>query len=77
MFRKYNVGHSAPLEFGATEAGTRNEGEFGTKAMNEGFCKLSIVLKDLLDCLLEQVGNDKRSTSLHTVDFCILGWLAP
>lgn len=52
MFRKYGVGHSAPLEFGTTEAGARNEGEIGTKAMNEGFLQVSSCSKGHVELLV-------------------------
>jgi hypothetical protein len=57
------------MEFGASEAGAKNDDIIGTKFMNEGFYKLPRILKDMLDCLLSQISYDKRSTSLRTVGF--------
>ncbi|CAO0797887.1 unnamed protein product [Mucor circinelloides] len=65
----YDVGHSVPCEFGASEAGAKDEGNVG----NENFYKLPRVLKDMLDCLLERkderVSFDQRSASVRTVGF--------
>lgn len=69
VFRMYDVGHSAPGEFGASETGIRNGDITGTKFINEGFYKLLRSLKDMLDYLLIQADYDKRSTSLRTVGF--------
>ncbi|CAO3702323.1 unnamed protein product [Rhizopus stolonifer] len=65
----YDVGHSIPCDFGASETGIRNDDITGTKFMNESFYKLPHTLKDMLDYLLTQVDYDKRSTSLCTVGF--------
>ncbi|KAI9485246.1 MAG: hypothetical protein EXX96DRAFT_603610 [Benjaminiella poitrasii] len=69
VFRIFDVGHSTPCEFGACEAGAKNDGITGTKFMNKSFYKLTRILKDMLDYLLTQVNHDKRSTSLRTVGF--------
>lgn len=69
VFRMYDVGHSVPCEFGASEAGAKDEDTVGTKFINESFYKLPRVLKDMLDCLLERVNFDQRSTSVRTVGF--------
>ncbi|KAI9485646.1 MAG: hypothetical protein EXX96DRAFT_474434 [Benjaminiella poitrasii] len=69
VFRMYDVGHSVPCEFGASEAGAKDEDTEGTKFISENFYKLPRVLKDMLDCLSEKVNLDQRLTSVRSVDF--------
>ncbi|KAI7904176.1 uncharacterized protein BX663DRAFT_432103, partial [Cokeromyces recurvatus] len=76
VFRMYDVGHSVPYEFGASEAGAKDEDTVGTKFINEGFYKLPRVLRNMLDCLLERVNFDQRSTSVRTVGFLHAGLAA-
>ncbi|KAG1547275.1 hypothetical protein G6F46_009446 [Rhizopus delemar] len=71
IFRQYDNQHTAPLEFGASEAKSRIEDESGTNFMNEGFYKLPRILKDMLDCLLKEINFDHRSEAIRTV------WLHP
>ncbi|CEG81738.1 hypothetical protein RMATCC62417_15900 [Rhizopus microsporus] len=56
-------------KFGTSEAKPKIEYDFGTKFMKEGFYKLPRMLKDMLDCLLQQINFDNRSTAICTVGF--------
>ncbi|KAI9478322.1 MAG: hypothetical protein EXX96DRAFT_619247 [Benjaminiella poitrasii] len=69
IFRQYNIRHSVPLEFGASEAKAIIENESGTNFMKEGFYKLPRTLKDMLDHLLQEIKFDDRSTAIRTVGF--------
>ncbi|KAG2209197.1 hypothetical protein INT47_005489 [Mucor saturninus] len=69
IFRQFNNKHTAPLEFGASEAKSKIEDESGTNFMNEGFYKLPRVLKDMLDSLLKEINFDHRSEAIRTVGF--------
>lgn len=69
IFRQFNNQHTAPLEFGASEAKSKIEDESGTNFMNEGFYKLPRILKDMLDSLLKEINFDHRSEAIRTVGF--------
>ncbi|KAI7894488.1 uncharacterized protein EV154DRAFT_498856 [Mucor mucedo] len=69
IFRQYSNGHSVPLELGACEAKSIIEDESGTNFREEGFFKLPRILKDMLDCLLQEINFDDRSTAIRTVGF--------
>lgn len=70
VFRTYDVVHYVPCEFGASEAGAKDEDNVGTKFLNENFYKLPRVLKDMLNCLLERVNFDQLLSELSA--FCTL-----
>lgn len=73
IFRTYQNNHEVPYEFGATEAGPKNEDVYGTKTMVEGYIKLPRILKDMLDDLISRVNHDHHSSQLRTIGFITAG----
>lgn len=67
--RQYDNEHSMPLESVGSDAKPTNEEYFGSKFLQEGFLKLTNILNDMRDILLEKVGYDGRSSLLRTVGF--------
>jgi hypothetical protein len=57
IFRQSVADHSEAMEFGGSEAGIKDSGDYGTKYLHERMYKLPCALKDMLDRLYKNTPN--------------------